>query len=171
MTPVSSFAPPHTHSRDAATRSTRWLPAALLVLLALSALVRLLHLADNPGWDGDEGYNWSIAANLAAGHAQRFALRYTFVDHPPLFYLLGAALFKAWTHDLIALRTLSACCGVLATLGTFALGARIGGRRLGLLAAGIYALWPQAILQTRWAYTYNLVTPLALFALWAAFAP
>lgn len=145
-----------------------WLPAALVLLLLLGAVVRLTHLADNPRWDGDEGYNWSIAANLAAGRVQRFALRYTFVDHPPLFYFIGALFFKLWTATLLVLRLVSALCGAIAILGTFAVGARVGGTRLGIIAAGIYALWPQAILQSRWAYTYNLVTPLLLFSLWAA---
>ena len=142
-------------------------PLLLGLLVALAALLRLLNLADNPGWDGDEGYNWSIAANLAAGHVQRFALQYTFVDHPPLFYLLGAALMRIWTHDLIALRTLSALCGVATVPAIYALAGKLGSRRDGILAACIYAVWPQAVLQSRWCYTYNLLALLLVLALWA----
>lgn len=144
------------------------LGAAVLIVALAGAAFRVLHLGENPGWDGDEGYNWSIASNLSAGHLQRFALRYTFVDHPPLFYLLGAALIRLWTADLVALRTLSAACGIATCGALFALGVRIQGRALGAAALGVYALWPLAILQTRWAYTYNLLAPLLVLAIWAA---
>ena len=146
-------------------------PLLLGLLVALAALLRLLNLADNPGWDGDEGYNWSIATNLAAGHIQRFALQYTFVDHPPLFYLLGAGIMRVWTHDLIALRTLSAMCGVATVPALYALAGRLGSRREGLMAACIYAIWPLAVLQSRWCYTYNLLSLLLVLALWAALPP
>jgi 4-amino-4-deoxy-L-arabinose transferase-like glycosyltransferase len=141
-----------------------WLLPALLVL---AAWVRLAHLSDNPGWDGDEGYNWSIAANLAAGHVQRFGLQYTFVDHPPLFYLLGAAIYKLWPGDLLTLRVLSVLCGVATVATLYGLGRRIGGPRLALAAGAAYALWPQAVLQDRWAYTYNLLALLVPLLLWA----
>src|SRR5260370_10179641 len=143
---------------------------ALLALLALCTYLRFANLADNPGWDGDEGYNWSIAGDLAAGHVQMFGMRYAFVQHPPLFYLLGAGLMRLWTHDLIALRALSALCGVITTLGLYGLGVRLGGRRLGWAAAAFYTVWPQAVLQIRWAYTYNLLALLIVLCLWAALA-
>ena len=137
-------------------------------LLLVGAYLRLANLADNPGWDADEGYNLNIAANLLAGHAQMFAMRYAFVQHPPFFYLLGALVMRVWTHDLIALRTLSACCGVLTILVLHGLGSALGGRRLGWAAALFYAIWPEAVLQVRWAYTYNLLALLVVVCLWAA---
>lgn len=146
-------------------------PLLLGLLVGLAALLRLLNLADNPGWDGDEGYNWSIATSLAVGHVQRFALQYTFVDHPPLFYLLGAGIMRVWTHDLIALRTLSTLCGVATVPALYALAGRLGSRREGLMAACIYAIWPLAVLQSRWCYTYNLLSLLLVLALWAALPP
>ncbi|MGH2346715.1 MAG: hypothetical protein ACRDG4_15930, partial [Chloroflexota bacterium] len=152
--------------------SQRWVPAALLVLmLTLGAYFRLAHLADNPGWDADEGYNLNIAINLAQGKAQMLAMRYTFVQHPPFFYLLGSVPIRLWTHDLIALRALSACCGVLTALALYGLGSTLGGRRLGWAAAAFYTIWPEAALQVRWAYTYNLLALLVVLALWAALGP
>lgn len=142
----------------------------LLALLAIAAWVRLAHLSDNPGWDGDEGYNWSIAVNLAAGQVERFGLQYTFVDHPPLFYVLGAAIYKLWPGDLLTLRTLSALCGVGTVGALYGLGRRIGGPRLALATGVIYALWPQAVLQDRWAYTYNLLAFMVALLLWALLA-
>ncbi len=71
----------------------------LILIVLLAAYLRLTHLATNPGWDGDEGYNWNIAANLAAGHARMFGLKFAFVQHPPLFFLLGAAAFRLFGQN------------------------------------------------------------------------
>ena len=62
---------------------------ALLAIVTLAAALRLPHLASNPGWDGDEGYNYNIAFNLAHGHHQMFALDFAFVQHPPLFFAVS----------------------------------------------------------------------------------
>jgi 4-amino-4-deoxy-L-arabinose transferase-like glycosyltransferase len=154
------------------SRGRQLVPITLLaLLLVLGAYFRLAHLTDNPGWDSDEGYNLNIAINLAEGKAQMLAMRYTFVQHPPLFYLLGAVPIRLWTHDLVALRALSACCGVLTIIALYGLGSALGGRRLGWAAAGFYTIWPEAVLQVRWAYTYNLLALLVVLALWAAVSP
>src|SRR2546423_8457948 len=89
----------------------------LLAIVALAAALRLPHLASNPGWDGDEGYNYNIAFNLAHGHHQMFALDFAFVQHPPLFFALAAGLFRLPGPSMLALRLLS----VAFSLGTLAL--------------------------------------------------
>lgn len=165
--PQANRSPAREGRPAARTRQGLWVALAL-ALVALGAYCRLANLADNPAWDGDEGYNWSIAAHLAHGQGQMFALRYAFVQHPPLFYVLGAALMRLWGQELLVLRALSATCGVLTGIGLFGLGSRLGGRRLGAVAAATYLLWPQAVLQVRWAYTYNLLALLMVLALWAA---
>src|SRR5437588_1147474 len=90
----------------------------LLAIVALAAALRLPHLASNPGWDGDEGYNYNIAFNLAHGHHQMFALDFAFVQHPPLFFALAAGLFHLLGPGMLALRLLSVafCLGTLALL-------------------------------------------------------
>ncbi len=137
-------------------------------LLLLAVYLRLANLANNPGWDGDEGYNWNIASNLAAGRLQMFGLRYAFVQHPPLFYLIGAVLIRLWTHDLIALRVVAGACGVLTALAVYGLGVRLRGHGLGLAAAVFLIIWPLAAVQQRWAYTYNLLALFVPVALWIA---
>jgi len=143
--------------------------------VGLAALLRLPHLGDNPGWDGDEGYNLNIATNLAAGRHEMFALDYAFVQHPPLFFLLAAALFHLIPAGMTALRLLS----VAFALGTMPLIAAVAsqlsgedrpdqGRRAGLLAALVYAVAPLVVVQNRFGYTYNGLafwTMLALYAL------
>jgi hypothetical protein len=160
-------APPERRG-SAAARERPALLALLAAMLIFGAYVRLTHLADNPGWDADEGYNLNIAVNLAAGKAQMLAMQYAFVQHPPFFYVLGVLLIKFWTHSLVALRALSACCGVLTTVGLYGLGRSLGGRKLAWAAAGFYTIWPEAVLQARWAYTYNLLALLVVLVLWAS---
>src|SRR5919202_2401926 len=94
----------------------------LLAIVALAAALRLLHLASNPGWDGDEGYNYNIAYNMAHGHHQMFALDFVFVQHPPLFFALAAGLFRLLGPSMLALRLLSVafCLGTLALLPALA---------------------------------------------------
>ncbi len=154
-------------------------PAALAIL-ALAAALRLPNLATNPGWDGDEGYNVNIAANLAHGHGQMYALQFAFVQHPPLFFVLAAALFHFTGATVLAVRLLSVVCslGIVAALPLLGreLGYREDGRdsgdrgdgaRIGLLAALAYAALPLVTLQNRFGYTYNalaLWTTVALLA-------
>lgn len=130
-------------------------------IVVLAALLRLPNLGTNPGWDGDEGYNLNIAANLASGRHQMFALDYVFVQHPPLFFLMAAALFHLIPVGITALRLLA----VAFALGTMPLIAavaselagddRAAGRRAGALAALVYAAAPVVVVQNRFGYTYN----------------
>jgi 4-amino-4-deoxy-L-arabinose transferase-like glycosyltransferase len=104
--------------RDHRARLGRGSTVVLLAIVALAAALRLPHLASNPGWDGDEGYNYNIALNLAHGHHQMFALDFVFVQHPPLFFALAAGLFRLLGPSMLALRLLSVafCLGTLALL-------------------------------------------------------
>ena len=169
MRDMSGPRPPRTQKAASALTGNRqrWIVLACGLAL-LSIYFHFAYLADNPGWDADEGYNWNIAANLAAGHVQMFGMRYAFVQHPPLFYLLCAALMRLWTHDLIALRVVAAGCGALSALAVYGLGTTLSGRFRGVAAAAFLTIWPQAVVQQRWAYTYNLLALLIPAALWVA---
>jgi len=136
--------------------------AALTVALitALAAYLRLTHLDVNPSWDGDEGYNLNIVANLAAGHVRMFALQFAFVQHPPLFFVLGAAARRLCGSDLVALRAVAVACGLTVPALLALAGRALGNTRAGLLAAGVFAISPQIVIQNRFAYTYNLLMPL-----------
>ncbi|MCA1597451.1 MAG: glycosyltransferase family 39 protein [Chloroflexi bacterium] len=134
----------------------------MLLILTLAAALRLLNLGVNPGWDGDEGYNYNIALNLAQGHRQMFALAFAFVQHPPLFFLLAAGLFHLFGATMFNLRLLSIiyCLGTLLLLRPLAY-ELVDGRhnqmaqRIAFLAMLAYAVIPLVALQNRFAYTYN----------------
>jgi len=130
------------------------------LITALAAYLRLTHLDVNPSWDGDEGYNLNIAANLAAGHVRMFALRFAFVQHPPLFFVLGAAARRLFGSDLVALRAVAVAGGLTVPALLALAGRALGNTRAGLLAAGVFAISPQIVIQNRFAYTYNLLMPL-----------
>src|SRR5581483_9631350 len=156
------LAPPSTAEETLGSRLAAWLP--LLAILSLAALVRLPHLASNPGWDGDEGYNYNIALNLAQGRHQMFALDFVFVQHPPLYFALAAGLFRLFGPSMLALRLLSVafCLCKMALLPALARAMagpmsvdRRTEARMGLLAALVYAVWPFVALQNRFGYTYN----------------
>jgi len=76
----------------------------------------------------------------------------------PLTYWILALVRKVWSGDpLLAGRLVSVFAGLLATIGIFATGRRLAGETAGLLAAGLYAVFPYALLYDRLAYTEAFV--------------
>jgi 4-amino-4-deoxy-L-arabinose transferase-like glycosyltransferase len=153
---------------------------ALCLSLVLAAYLRLAHVTDNPGWFSDEGTHLNIAANLLRGRVQYLAVRDStlLAARLPLFdgllagllALAGAGPGADSLRGLSGLRGFTASLGVLTTLLLCLAAWRMGGRRgrwLGVLAALTYALYPQAIVYSRFGFSYNLVAPLLLAALWA----
>lgn len=128
---------------------------ALLTVLAISAYLRYKNLPTNPSWEGDEGYNINMAWNLSQGRLQMYAVSYPFVEHPPLFYALLVPLFWMFGPNILALRLLTSTFGVLTTLVLYFLGRDTGGQKVGLFAAGVFAIFPVAITYNRWGYSYN----------------
>ncbi|MDT6982329.1 hypothetical protein ACFOSY_21230 [Streptomyces lusitanus] len=62
--------------------------------------------------------------------------------------------------------TVSVVCSLVAALGIHAVTARLGGRRAGMVAVGLWAVWPGS--GTEWAvYSESLYTALAAWACWA----
>ncbi|MDN3268040.1 hypothetical protein [Streptomyces sp. MA15] len=62
--------------------------------------------------------------------------------------------------------TVSVVCSFVAALGIHAVTARLGGRRAGLVAVGLWAVWPGS--GAEWAvYSESLYTALAAWACWA----
>ena len=140
----------------------------LLAVVALGAWLRFHHLATVPGWYPDEGSNIAIAAALARGESAYLAFgQSSFINgHPHLFYLLLAGLFRLTGVDILGARGLSAGLGVL-TLGLlYGVSRAMGTRRLALVAAAFYAVYPAAVVTSRMAFTYNLLAPLYLLTLY-----
>jgi 4-amino-4-deoxy-L-arabinose transferase-like glycosyltransferase len=140
---------------------------ALLLVLALAAYVRLANLADNPGWYTDEGTHLDVAQNLLRGRTQYLAIGQSTLLFAklPLFEALLAGLLGATGGGIGVLRAFTGTLGVL-SVGTLYLvvrRTRAGeGRSLALLSALLLAIYPQAVLYSRFGFSYNLLAPLVL---------
>ena len=149
------------------TRS-RWLePLAMALILLLAAYLRLANVAVNPAWYTDEGTHLDIARHLLQGQVQYLAISQSWLlfSRVPLFEILlsGAALVGG--VSMLTLRTVTACLGVI-TVAVLYVTARRTTRdaRLALLAALLLAIYPPAVLYSRFGFSYNLLAPLVLIA-------
>ncbi len=143
---------------------------ALVLILLLAAWLRLAHAADNPGWFSDEGTQLELARQALHGRAQYFAITQSTLlfSRLPLFTAVLAAAARLGGLSMTTLRLLSGSLGML-TVGLVYGLARWGfGRRpLALLAALLLAVYPTAVLYARFGFSYNLLAPLLLGAIWS----
>ncbi|HEX6779350.1 MAG TPA: glycosyltransferase family 39 protein [Ktedonobacterales bacterium] len=137
---------------------------AAIVLLALA--LHTIHLAQTPGWDGDEGYNLDIAWNLLHGRLRMFALTSAFVQHPPLFYLVLAGAIRLFGYSMLTLRGLAVFYSLLTTALLLLLGRRMVGPGPAIWATLAFTIAPLALANTRWGYTYSQLMLLALLGIY-----
>lgn len=147
-------------------RLIAWLLPALIV--ALSVFLRFWNLDTTPLWYSDEGVNLNLAWNLANGNMQTFACTYSFVSHPPFFYLISGSFLKLFGYSILSARMLTALCGVITTLLLYFIGKELANRYVGLMASFLFAIFPMALLYNRWDFDYNLLQTLTAFTLFAA---
>jgi hypothetical protein len=148
----------------------RFLEVGMLAcILALAAYLRLVNLADNPGWYTDEGTHLDIARQLLAGQVQYLALNQSTLlfSRLPLFEELLAMWSRLFGLGMEPLRALTGTLGVISVAALYAVTRRISRDRvLALLAAALLAIYPSAVLYSRFGFSYNLLAPLLLIALW-----
>ena len=141
--------------------------AVLSLLLGLAAYLRLTHLAHNPGWYTDEGTHLNIAQNLLQGRVQYMAISQStlLVARMPLFESLLAGLLSVSRGGIDTLRTLTGVLGVISVGLLYGVVRRTQAGQaaaLPLLSAFMLAVYPQAVLYSRFGFSYNLLTPLVL---------
>ncbi len=140
---------------------------ALLLILALAAYLRLENLADNPGWYTDEGTHLDIAQNLLRARTQYLAINQSTLLFAklPLFEILLAGLLDVTGGGIGVLRAFTGALGTLSVATLYLVVRRThagGGRSLALLSALLLAIYPQAVLYSRFGFSYNLLAPLVL---------
>ena len=143
--------------------------AAILIILTLAAWLRLAGVTDNPGWFADEGTHILIASHLADGNIQYMAIGQSTLLFAklPLFDGLLAALFRIMGSGIGTLRGLTGSMGVLSVVLLYAVTRRTTGDRVfALLAAALLAVYPQAVLYSRFGFSYNLLAPLLMVVYW-----
>jgi hypothetical protein len=142
--------------RGGATHRTAAAVIAAFVL-ALALATRLPRPLATPGWDGDEGYTFEIAWNLAHGDARMFALEYRFVAHPPLAFAAIAPALRVFGRDLGVVRVGAGVASAL-SVAMVAWGlARVGRLRAAVLGGLAFAVAPFAVAYGRMGYTYGLL--------------
>jgi hypothetical protein len=136
-------------------------------VVLVAAVLRGLPLLANR-FHPDEALYAYFARLIAAWHDPLLAG--VVVDKPPAaFYLTALSLLAIGPSELAArLPELAASLASVALL--YALGRRLYGRETGLLAAGMLALSPFAILFSITAFVDPLLTAAVAWALWAASA-
>ena len=137
----------------------------LSAVLLLAAYLRLANLADNPGWYTDEGTHLDIARNLLQGCVQYLAIGQStlLAARPPLFELLLSVLLGLFGGGIGALRAFTGTLGIIAVGLLYLVIRRVSADRgLALLAAALLAIYPPAVLYSRFGFSYNLLTPLVL---------
>ncbi len=166
-TPATTLAPPVQVAApwSMSGRVRRWL--VVLILAAQSIFPIWLSLNDHPLYAPDEGRYGSVSEAMVQtgnwlvpmidGHPH--------LTKPPLVYWLQAAALKAVGEDEFALRLPSVLAATLIVLITFGLGARWGGARRGLIAAGLLSLMPLHVAVGRLAITDSVLTLFWLAAL------
>jgi 4-amino-4-deoxy-L-arabinose transferase-like glycosyltransferase len=91
--------------------------------------------------------------------------------YPPLYSMLLAAVFLgAPEHTLLAAKLLNCLLGSATIVLGALLARRIGGDRVGLLAAVFFAFFPRAVLQPCLIASENLFSPLLLAVVWIVLA-
>ncbi len=137
----------------------------LFGILVLAAYLRLHNVADNPGWYSDEGTHLSIAQNLQQGRVQYLAITESFLlfARLPLFEYILSGTIAIFGSSMATLRGLTAAFGILSVLTLYYVVKRIEANvYLALLAAFLFAIYPQAVLYSRFGFSYNLLVPLVL---------
>ncbi len=166
------------------TRNPQQLHLPLILLLA--ALLRLWRLGAKPLWV-DELYTafYSLGKTLneipmdtllppedyrallvgASSPEQAAQTVTTYSNHPPLFFMMMSGWLQGLGTSIWSLRAFAVLWGVVAVAGVFYLGRRVGGERVGRLAALLMAVSPYGIYLSQEARHYSLAVAIASFAL------
>lgn len=152
-------------------------PIALTSIVALGLAARLVYalvVMHGVGVGGD-GLEFHILANQLArgdGYIQPLIVSPGHVptaDKPPLYPLLLALPSLVGLDSLAAHRVLSCLMGAALVAAVGLLGRRVGGARIGLVAAAIAALYPLLVVLDGSVRSESLYAPLVAFALLAAY--
>jgi mannosyltransferase len=143
-------------------RARRWALVLLGMLTLTGALLRAWQIGDKSLWIDEAFSVWIARQPLAEGISWLARID----QHPPLYY----ALLHLWLRlgdGPAAVRLFSALVSVLNVPVLYGLGARLAGRKVGLLAAAVLALSPFHVYLAQEARMYTLLSLTVSLSLWA----
>ncbi len=153
---------------DSSRRLHIWERWAVIVMLLLAWGLRWIALRDvPPGWRDDDlielyTFSWEI---LESGPQLYFSGA---SGHEPLYHTLRALLLALGGLNQASARWLSAVCGTLVVLLTWAIGRRLFTREVGVLAGTLVAVSFWGLMYSRVAIRHIGVLPWALLAIYSA---
>jgi len=147
---------------------------ALAAILVLAALLRVAVIAADDGYSPqNDAFEYDYYAHSIAagdGYPESGYLRQggpTAIRGPGYPYLLGG-VYAASGDSRTAGRLAGAALGVLAVFFVYLIGRRIWGRRVGLIAGALAAVFPPLVLLSRELWSETLFIPLELGAVLCA---
>ena len=136
------------------------LPVAMWLILVLALVLRLFEITEDSIWI-DESFA-VLSSRLDFGHL--FAQISRDALTPPLHYILLAIWIDVFGDSELSVRSLSALFGLLSVWLIYRLGAEIGGKDVGIVAAFILALSSFHVHYAQEARTYTLLVCLSILS-------
>ncbi len=142
---------------------------APLLVIGLAFFLRVYRLPDVPfGWHPDEATKGLLAQDVLA--AKSFPAFFSaFTGREALYVYLEAGAIALLGKGVLAGRLLSACIGVLTVAATYALGAEMFKRRVGLLGAAFMAVSLWHLVASRNGYRAVIQPLVQIPVLWFLF--
>jgi len=130
----------------------------LIGIIIISIFFRFYNLRTNPKWYSDEFVYMNAAWNLIHGSFQIGNITWTFftpvLPNPPLYSIINGFLLLI-KYDIVVMRMWVAFCGVLTTILLYFVGKELANKKVGLLSAFFFAIYPLAIMTNRRAWPHN----------------
>ena len=150
-------------------RFNRFLPLTGIVAVAVILRLGFLWLFGHTLNLQTSGYD-VYATNLIAGHGYtRFADLHPDSDFPPLYSFFLAVVYLTLGRTAIAVALVQIIFDVITLLAICAIGERIGGKWVGLLAAAFTGLYPYLLFQNLTVNDTALFLALLAGAVWAVY--
>ena len=141
-------------------RVIKKLPWLLLTILAIAAFLRLYRLGSESIWL-DEAFSVLVSK---ASPISIVKLTATSETHPPLYYLLLHFWMLAFGQSEVALRSLSACFGILSIFLLYKVGCELFNHKVGLLSSSLLAISTFTIWYSQDARPYSLLLCVTLLS-------
>ncbi len=142
----------------------------VVMILLVAGAVRIINLNSNPGWYTDEGTHIEIAKSLMNGENYYFGITdsYLIAARLPLFEHILALWFRLIGVGMFQLRFLTVLISILTASILYRLTYVIFHNRLvGLGVLAIFSIYPQALIYSRFGFSYNLLALLIVLGLYS----